>query len=277
MRSLSRHGRNFSRATRKRALLTPLFSRSVSWDDSPQPKCPRETGADKATESSNGASVQSTLVRAHSWIRDRLGTRAGRRERQLRVTDNERVVEITGVLCCVVLAGYWAGSPLAKKCLFISYQMGPDAYSKGVDDAYFVGFWIVAFTFLRAAVMKYLFHPLAKTLGIEPFGKRQRFAEQGFMFAYYAIYWNLGMVGAFLFTYIQCYMHVQPFLCSISCTSVPIGSTLRSFGSIIRTLSWNAAWNTITWHKWPFGSNSSIASRQKSGERTIMPCFPIIS
>lgn len=84
--------------------------------------------------------------------------------------------------------------PFAQKCLSISYQVGPDAYDKGVDDVYFVGFWVVAFTFLRAAIMKYVYHPLGRILGIHPFSKRQRFAEQGFMFTYYIIFWVLGMV-----------------------------------------------------------------------------------
>ncbi|CAO3588030.1 unnamed protein product [Absidia cylindrospora] len=58
---------------------------------------------------------------------------------------------------------------------------------------YFVTFWMVAFTFLRAASMSYLFHPLAKVLGVTSFAKRQRLAEQGFMFSYYTIFWALGM------------------------------------------------------------------------------------
>jgi acyl-CoA-dependent ceramide synthase len=72
--------------------------------------------------------------------------------------------------------------------------MSPDQYGKGYDDYYFVTFWTVAFTFLRAAIMKYFFHPIAKMAGIQSFGKRQRFAEQGWMFSYYSVFWVFGMV-----------------------------------------------------------------------------------
>ena len=95
----------------------------------------------------------------------------------------------------VVLGHTLLESPLARKCLTLSYQVGPDAYDKGVDDFYFVGFWIVAFTFLRAFVMKYIYHQLGRLVGIRPFGKRQRFAEQGYLFTYATLFWSAGMVS----------------------------------------------------------------------------------
>ncbi|KAG2227784.1 hypothetical protein INT45_002022 [Circinella minor] len=103
-------------------------------------------------------------------------------------------LEITGLISCVVVLGHFLlSSPLATKCLTLSYKVGPDAYDKGVDDFYFVGFWVVAFTFLRASIMKYIYHPLGRLVGIKPFGKRQRFAEQGFLFTYAGFFWSLGM------------------------------------------------------------------------------------
>lgn len=104
-------------------------------------------------------------------------------------------IEITGLVCLLAIGSWWAGSPLATRCLLLSYKIGPDAYDKGNDDIYFIGFWVVAFTFLRAFFIKYIFHPFARLTGIEPFGKRQRFAEQGFMFTYYAVFWIWGMVS----------------------------------------------------------------------------------
>ncbi|KAI8367502.1 TLC domain-containing protein [Radiomyces spectabilis] len=102
-------------------------------------------------------------------------------------------LEITGAISFIVVLAYFLGFPLARKCLLVSYRYGADAYAKGLDDLYFVAFWVVAFTFLRAAIMKYMFHPAARLLGINPFAKRQRLAEQGFIFTYYAIFWLLGM------------------------------------------------------------------------------------
>ncbi|CAO0793854.1 unnamed protein product [Mucor circinelloides] len=86
------------------------------------------------------------------------------------------------------------GHPLAKKCLTISYKVGENQFDKGYDDFYFVGFWVVAFTFLRAAAMKFLFHPIARLFSIKPFAKRERFAEQAWTFSYYAVFWTAGMV-----------------------------------------------------------------------------------
>ncbi|CDH55127.1 longevity-assurance protein [Lichtheimia corymbifera JMRC:FSU:9682] len=102
-------------------------------------------------------------------------------------------LEITGLICLLAIGSWWAGSPLATRCLLLSYKIGPDAYDKGNDDIYFIGFWVVAFTFLRAFFIKYIFHPFARLTGITPFDKRQRFAEQGFMFTYYAVFWIWGM------------------------------------------------------------------------------------
>ncbi len=96
-----------------------------------------------------------------------------------------------------VVVAYYLGDSKAYKCLSISYQVGENQYDKGFDDVYFVGFWVVAFTFLRAAAMKFLFHPIAKLSGIKPFAKRERFAEQAWTFSYYAIFWSVGMVKLF--------------------------------------------------------------------------------
>ncbi|OAD76436.1 hypothetical protein PHYBLDRAFT_4109, partial [Phycomyces blakesleeanus NRRL 1555(-)] len=83
--------------------------------------------------------------------------------------------------------------PLARRCLFISYEYGIDAYGKGIYDIYFVSFWIIAFTFLRAGMMKYIFSPMAGLWAIPSTTKRQRIAEQSFICFYYTLFWSLGM------------------------------------------------------------------------------------
>ncbi|KAI8068472.1 TLC domain-containing protein [Gongronella butleri] len=103
-------------------------------------------------------------------------------------------IEITGSIVSVVVLGYLLGLSWAEKSIFLSYKLGPNTYTKGVDDAYFVLFWVVAFTFLRAALMTYVYHPLARVVGVSPAGKRQRLAEQGFAFTYYIFFWTWGMV-----------------------------------------------------------------------------------
>ncbi|CAG8670855.1 8398_t:CDS:2 [Funneliformis mosseae] len=66
-------------------------------------------------------------------------------------------------------------------------------YKKGRDDVYFVFTWVVLFTSLRAATMKYLLSPIAKLCGIKKNTQQIRFAEQGWSFLYYSIFWTLGM------------------------------------------------------------------------------------
>ncbi|KAK4518062.1 uncharacterized protein ATC70_001412 [Mucor velutinosus] len=109
-----------------------------------------------------------------------------------RALENE--LEGTCVITLAILLGAYMGHPLAKKCLTISYKVGEDQFDKGYDDFYFVGFWVVAFTFLRAAAMKFMFHPIARLFSIKPFAKRERFAEQAWTFSYYAVFWTAGMV-----------------------------------------------------------------------------------
>lgn len=90
--------------------------------------------------------------------------------------------------------GYFLDLPFANKCMDLSYRVGLNQYDKGFDDIYVVMLWFIAFTFLRGAIMRYIFHPLADMLNISPAGKKERFAEQGWAFLYYVVFWSVGMV-----------------------------------------------------------------------------------
>lgn len=105
-------------------------------------------------------------------------------------------IEITGAICLLVVAAYTLGDPLAVKCLNVSYQVESlNQYDKGYNDWFFIAFWVVAFTFLRVAAMKLLFRPTAQLFNIKSFSKRERFAEQGWSFTYYIVFWSYGMVN----------------------------------------------------------------------------------
>lgn len=67
-------------------------------------------------------------------------------------------------------------------------------YALGWDDLPLVFYWIVVFTGLRAAVMDYVFVPLAQMAGIEKKKEKVRFAEQAWIFVYPLGVWSLGMV-----------------------------------------------------------------------------------
>ncbi|KAK9761629.1 Sphingosine N-acyltransferase lag1, variant 2, partial [Basidiobolus ranarum] len=84
--------------------------------------------------------------------------------------------------------------PLAEKFLRLQYRNpGESSYGKGWDDVYIIAFWVILFTFLRAAVMQYIFLPLTRILKIRSASKRTRFLEQAWQFVYFSISWTLGM------------------------------------------------------------------------------------
>lgn len=87
------------------------------------------------------------------------------------------------------------GYPSAGQFLFVSYEVGPDQFDKGVGDAYFVFFWTIMFTFLRASFIKYGYLPLANYFNIADPSKRQRVAEQMYIFAYYVVFGAAGLVS----------------------------------------------------------------------------------
>lgn len=86
--------------------------------------------------------------------------------------------------------------PSIDKFYLVSYHSpATGRHGKGTDDAYFVFFWIVVFTFLRAAAFDYVFIPLARVGGVRSPKALVRFSEQAWLLAYYSIIWPLGMVS----------------------------------------------------------------------------------
>lgn len=74
------------------------------------------------------------------------------------------------------------------------YNPDTGGYGAGIDDLYFITFWIVCFTGLRVAVMDYLLMPWAISGGIKKKKAQVRFAEQAWLLVYYIPFWALGMV-----------------------------------------------------------------------------------
>jgi very-long-chain ceramide synthase len=75
------------------------------------------------------------------------------------------------------------------------YDSETQQYGRGWDDMYFVFFWIVLLTGMRAAIMDYVLKPFAKWGGVESKKAVVRFTEQGWVFIYYVLSWSLGMVS----------------------------------------------------------------------------------
>lgn len=84
-------------------------------------------------------------------------------------------------------------SPKFEKFYKLSYKY-PDSkfYDIGLNDIYFVIFWIVNLLFLRSFLIIYCFKPCAKYLGIKKFKATQRFIEQSWSIFYYSISWSYG-------------------------------------------------------------------------------------
>ncbi|TNY19213.1 TLC domain-containing protein, partial [Rhodotorula diobovata] len=70
---------------------------------------------------------------------------------------------------------------------------GTDLYYKGRDDAFFIGWWVIVFCFIREVVMRWVFEPIARRSGIKSRRALVRFAEQGWSLTYYACSWMLGL------------------------------------------------------------------------------------
>jgi very-long-chain ceramide synthase len=68
-------------------------------------------------------------------------------------------------------------------------------YSLGRDDSFFVCFWIVLLSGLRAGVIDYLLIPLAGWAGIEKKKAKMRFAEQAWLICHHGSSWLCGMVS----------------------------------------------------------------------------------
>jgi acyl-CoA-dependent ceramide synthase len=75
------------------------------------------------------------------------------------------------------------------------YDAETQQYGRGWDDTYFVFFWLVLLTGMRAAIMDYVLKPFAKWGGVESKKAIVRFTEQGWVFLYYLLSWSLGMVS----------------------------------------------------------------------------------
>ncbi|GAA5958078.1 hypothetical protein JCM3765_002801 [Sporobolomyces pararoseus] len=81
-----------------------------------------------------------------------------------------------------------------QKFLFLSFRVpGSDTFYKGRDDAFVIAWWVIAFWFLREALMKWAFIPFARRCGIKQKRSVIRFAEQSWMLLYPSIFWSLGM------------------------------------------------------------------------------------
>lgn len=99
-----------------------------------------------------------------------------------------------------VLLYHVLGFPTATQFLFVSYKTPSNTHDKGIADAYYVFFWTIMFTFLRASFMKYGYLPLANYFNIGERSKRLRVAEQMYILAYYLVFGAAGLVSLCVLT-----------------------------------------------------------------------------
>ncbi|KAF3481579.1 uncharacterized protein GIQ15_04338 [Arthroderma uncinatum] len=84
--------------------------------------------------------------------------------------------------------------PYTSKFLTLSYyNSNTGKYAAGQNDLYFVAFFVVLLTGLRAGTMEYIITPLAKRWGLSKRKEVLRFSEQGWMLVYYNVFWPLGV------------------------------------------------------------------------------------
>lgn len=68
----------------------------------------------------------------------------------------------------------------------------PTTYLKGVDDIYFIAFWVLSFTLFRECVMRFLFVPLGRWLGVSSSKNLLRFGEAGYDIICHPLKWWFG-------------------------------------------------------------------------------------
>jgi len=76
------------------------------------------------------------------------------------------------------------------------YDSATNSYVQGWDDVYFVVSGALALTAVRAIVIEWILHPLARCAGLRRKAS-VRLAEQGWLALYYSFIWSVGLVRAF--------------------------------------------------------------------------------
>lgn len=101
-------------------------------------------------------------------------------------------------ICHLVGARYW---PLLHKHTdrffhlqyLIDRKGGTLYFDIGINDAYYVAYWVILLSFMRASLMQWCFEPVAKHLcRIHSKKARVRFAEQSWLVVYYCGLFALG-------------------------------------------------------------------------------------
>jgi acyl-CoA-dependent ceramide synthase len=73
------------------------------------------------------------------------------------------------------------------------YNPTTTKFALGWDDIFFVFYWIIVFTGMRAFVMTYLLTPLATSLGLEKKKAKTRFVEQAWILIYPGVFLSIGL------------------------------------------------------------------------------------
>ncbi|KAG9296534.1 hypothetical protein G9A89_015126 [Geosiphon pyriformis] len=106
----------------------------------------------------------------------------------------ENQIEFPLGIIAAITTAFALNVPGSEKFVILQYRDSETGlYSKGIEDAYFVFFWVALFTLLRASAMEYILIPIGRQSGIKSNSRCTRFAEQGWSFLYYSIFWTLGM------------------------------------------------------------------------------------
>ncbi|GMF97730.1 transferase activity, transferring acyl groups protein [[Candida] boidinii] len=81
-----------------------------------------------------------------------------------------------------------------KKFYTLQYKNNAtNLYGIGIDDAYFLAYWVVCLIFIRSFLMVFLLQPLAHYFKIHKFKAIERFREQGWSTIYYSVSWFCGI------------------------------------------------------------------------------------
>ncbi|KAG4301523.1 hypothetical protein PCANB_001766 [Pneumocystis canis] len=113
------------------------------------------------------------------------------------LSTHQQEIPLTFILVILFIHAFIPSQNVTHKLLYLSYCDSINLCNKGNNDWYFVGFWIILFTFIREITIRYAFIPFARSSGIMSTRNLNRFSEQAWSFFYYLIFWSFGMYIAY--------------------------------------------------------------------------------
>ncbi|EEB07011.1 sphingosine N-acyltransferase Lag1 [Schizosaccharomyces japonicus yFS275] len=105
----------------------------------------------------------------------------------------QKEISLAAILSFIIAMFIPGLRDFARPFLFLSYERPDGLYGKGIKDVAFTTYWIILFTYARAAFMDYICRPFIVWYGVRRRKTVVRFCEQAWCFVYYFTSWLLSL------------------------------------------------------------------------------------